>query len=49
MEKIAVLTRGGDCPGMNHGQIKVSPPEYAWKGKKKIDLGFCHLSQVMAT
>ncbi len=30
-------------------QIKVFPLEYAWKGKKKIDLGFYHLSKVMAT
>jgi 6-phosphofructokinase 1 len=39
----------GNMVGSVSHQIKVFPLKYAWKGKKKIDLGFYHLSKVMAT
>ncbi|RLE09366.1 6-phosphofructokinase [Candidatus Aerophobetes bacterium] len=34
--------------GLISNQIKASPIEYAWKEKKKVDLSFYDLSQVMA-
>jgi len=34
--------------GLISDQIKASPIEHAWKEKKKVDLSFYDLSQVMA-
>ncbi len=38
----------GKMVGLVSDKIKIFPLEYAWKKKKEIDLGFYHLSQILA-